>query len=325
MRIDCAIAAAIVGFVAADSDAIAQAPSGVPQIGYLAGSEASETPFVEAFRRGLTQLGYVENQTIVIEQRSAGGQPEKLPGLAADLVRLQPQIIVTSGSRAALAAREATTKIPIVMANIGDPVGLGLVASLARPGGNITGLSSLATGLAGKRLELLAEIVPGLSRVAVVRAPDSESSQMAYREMQAVAATLRLGLETFEVARPEDFDAAFKEANARTKGVVVLNSPVVRTHINVVIAAAARHKMPAVYYDSEFAEAGGLLSYGPNYPDLQRRAAVFVDKILKGAKPGDLPIEQPTKFELVVNLKVAKALGLAIPNSILVRADEVIQ
>ena len=322
MRRACAILAAIVGLGAVASDAIAQAPSGVPRIGYL---ETFATPeYAEALRRGLSELGYVENRTIIIERRSASGRAERLPDLAADLVRLQPQVIVASGPPAVIAAKNATATIPIVMANGADPVGLGLVASLARPGGNVTGLSNLAMDLGGKRLELLAEIVPGLSRVGVVWNP-AEASQFAYRELQAAAVASGLSLESFAVTRPEDIDAAFQAAAARAGGVAVLNSPIVGGYREVVVAAAARHKVPAIYYDTEQATAGGLISYGANRSDLHRRAALYVDKILKGAKPADLPVEQATKFELVVNLKTAKALGLTIPELFLQRADEVIE
>jgi putative tryptophan/tyrosine transport system substrate-binding protein len=317
----CAIAAAMVGLGAAD--ATAQSPSGAARIGYLEGAAPPER--AAAFRRGLTDLGYVENRTIVIEWRSAAGQIERLPAMAAELVRLQPQVIVASGPPAALAAKSATATIPIVMVNIPDPVGLGLVASHARPGGNITGLSSLSAGLLGKRLELLAEIVPGLSRVGVVWEPANESTRAIYRELQAVAVALRLAVEPFEVTRPEDLDAAVKAGGARAGGVAVLSSPIVNQHREVVVAAAARHKVPAIYFGTEFAEAGGLVSYGANIPDLHRRAAAYVDRILKGAKPGDLPVEQPTTFELAVNFKAAKALGLVIPQSIHVRADVVIE
>jgi putative ABC transport system substrate-binding protein len=317
------IAAAIVGFGAAASDAAAQTSSGPPLIGHLLPVAPPE--WIDAFQRGLSDLGYVENQTIIVERRSAAGQAERLPGLAAELVRLRPQVIVATAPPAVLAAKHATATIPIVMAFTNDPVALGLVASLARPGGNITGLSNQATGLMGKRLELLAEIVPGLSRVGVVWQPTNESNQANLEELQTAAVTLRVALDPFEVTRPEDFDAAFKGAATRGGGVVVLNGGLVIRHLGVVVAAAARHKVPAIYFGTEYTKVGGLISYGPNIPDMHRRAAVFVDKILKGAKPADLPIEQPTKFDLVVNLKAAKALGIAIPQSILLRADEVIE
>jgi putative tryptophan/tyrosine transport system substrate-binding protein len=238
---------------------------------------------------------------------------------------LQPRVIVTSGPNAALVAKDATGTIPIVMAYTNDPVALGLVASLARPGGNVTGLSNLATGLMGKRLELLAAMVPGLSRVGVVWDPTSESNLINFRELQAVAASLRLELDAFEVTQPAGFDAAIKLGRGQDDGLIVLNSPVANTNRGVVVTAVARHKVPAIYFGKEYAETGGLISYGPNIPDMHRRAAAYVDKILKGAKPADLPIEQPNKFELVINLKAAKALGLAVPHALLARADEVIE
>jgi len=321
MRLVCAIAAAVIGLGA--GDAIAQAPSDAPRIVYL--ESAARPASAAAFLRGLSDLGYVENRNIVIERRSAAGQTERLPGLAAELVRLQPRVIVASSPSAALAAKNATATIPIVMAFTNDPVALGLVASLARPGGNVTGLSNQATGLMGKRLELLAEIVPGLSRVSVVWQPAIESNQANLRELQAAAVVLRFTLDPFEVTQPEDFDAAFKAAATRGGGVAVLDGALVSQHRGIVVAAAARHKVPTIYFELEFAEAGGLISYGPNIPDMHRRAAVYVDKILKGANPADLPVEQPTKFELVINLKTAKALSITIPPALLSQADEVIE
>jgi putative ABC transport system substrate-binding protein len=317
-----AILAAIVGLGAAAADATAQSPSGAPRIGYL--ESVASAARADAFQRGLSDLGYVENKTIVIERRSAAGQVERLPALAAELVRLQPHVIVASGPPAALAAKNATETIPIVMANISDPVGLKLVASLARPGGNITGLSTLTTGLMSKRVELLAEILTGISRIGVVWQDTREEPRMNYRELQTAATALRLAVESFEVTGPEDFDAVFKAAGERTGGVAVVNGAIVIQHREIVLAAAARYKVPAVYFGTEYTEAGGLVSFGANIADLHHRAAVYVDKILKGAKPADLPVEQPTQYELVVNLKTAKALGITIPQSILLRADEVI-
>jgi putative ABC transport system substrate-binding protein len=301
----------------------AQGPTGAPRIGYLDGSDMPRR--FEALQRGLSDLGYVENRTIVIERRSAAGQPGRLPELAADLVRLQPRVIVASGSRPSLALKNATPTIPIVMAFATDPVGLGLVASLARPGGNVTGSSNLGAGLMGKRLQLLAEIVPSLSRVGVIWSPSVKENELDYPELQAASVALGMALESFAVAQPAEYDGAFKNASERAKVVAVLSGPMASANRAVIVAAAARHKVPAIYYDAAYAETGGLMSYGPSLTALHRRAAVFVDKILKGAKPADLPVEQPTKFELVVNLKAAKALGIAIPQSILVRADEVIE
>lgn len=305
------------------SDALAQTPSGTPRIGYLDTIAALRR--FEAFRRGLSELGYVEGRTIIIERRSGAGQAVQLSEMAAELVRLQPRVIVASGPPATLAAKNTTASIPIVITNANDPVGLGLVASLGRPGGNITGLSSLSTGLMGKRLELLAEMVPGLSRIGVIWRPGDEGNEIDYRELHEAAVTLRLALDSFGVTRPGDFDAAFQAAGARTGGVIMMSSAMANTHREIVVAAAARHKVVTIYYGLEFAEAGGLMSYGANVSDLHRRAAVFVDKILKGARPADLPVEEPTRFELVVNLKTTKALGIAIPQSILVRIDDVIE
>jgi len=318
------IAAALIGLGGAGADAVAQEPGVPPRIGYL---EAYATPagWFESFRRGLRELGYVEGRTIIIERRLAGGRRARLQDLAAELVGLRPRVIVASAVPGALAAKKSTASIPIVMTNTSDPVRLGLVASLARPGGNVTGLSTLSAGLAGKRLELVAEIVPGLARLGVIGHHTSRGGRMAYRELQSGAAALRLPLDLFEVRRAEDFDAAFKAAANRVGGVAVMNNPVIRTHREAVVAAAARHKVPALYFDSEIVLAGGLISYGADIPDLHRRAATYVDKILKGAKPADLPVEQPTKFTLAVNLRTAEALGIKLPRSILLRADKVIE
>jgi putative tryptophan/tyrosine transport system substrate-binding protein len=301
----------------------AQRPPAIPLIGYL--DSSGLPPWYAAFERGLNDLGYVQGRTIAIEHRSAAGQAERLPALAAELVSLQPKVIVTSGSPAAVAASKVTATIPIVFTFATDPVGLGLVASLARPGGNITGQSNQGPGLVGKRLQVLAEMVPGASRFSVVWTPSFAANHADFGEMQKAAATLGLVLQSLEVTRPSDFDAAFKEAAARTSGVAVLSGPLIFAHREPVVAAAARHKVPAIYYDAEYAEAGGLLSYGPSLVGLHRSAAVFVDRILKGERPADLPVEQPTRFKLVVNMKTAKALGLTVPPALLVRADDVIE
>jgi putative tryptophan/tyrosine transport system substrate-binding protein len=313
---------AIGGAVAWPLAARAQQPA-MPVIGYLDGSGLPR--WFEAFQRGLNDLGYVQGRTIAIEVRSAAGQAKQLPELAAELVHLQPKVIVASGSPAAIAARNVTATIPIVFTFATDPVGLGLVASLARPGGNITGQSNQGAGLVGKRLQLLAEMVPGASRFGAIWTPSFAANHFDFQEMQAAAVALRLVLDSLEVTRLEDFDAAFKEAAARSGGVAVLSGPLIFTHRDLVVAAAARHKVPAMYYDAEYAEAGGLASYGPSLLDLHRSTAVFVDKILKGAKPTDLPIEQPTRFKLVVNMKAANTLGLTLPPTLLARADEVIE
>jgi len=322
-------AAMIVGLVTAAADAMAANMSSPSRnapwlIGYLE-PYATPSKWFEAFRRGLRDLGHVDGRTVIIERRSAGGKTAKLLDLAKDLVALRPRVIVASAVPGALAAKKATASIPIVMTNTSDPVRLGLVASLAHPGGNITGLSTLSVGLAGKRLELVANIVPGHNRLGVVGHHASRGGQTAFRQLQVAAQALHRPLELFQVRRPEDFDAAFKAAAARVGGVAVMNNPVIRTNRLVAVAAAARHKVPALYFDSEIVFAGGLISYGADIPDLHRRAATYVDKILKGAKPADLPVERPVKFTLAVNLKTAKALGITIPPSILLRADEVIE
>ena len=302
---------------------ISHAQQPVPVIGYL---DASGLPrWFEAFQRGLNDLGYVQGRTIAIELRSAAGEAKRLPDLAAELVRLRPKVIVASGSPAAIAARDVTATIPIVFTFATDPVGIGLVASLARPGGNITGQSNQAAGLVGKRLQLLAEMVPGASRFGAVWTPSFTANHADFQEMQAAANELRLVLDSLEVTRPEDFDAAFKSAAARSGGVVVMSGPLIFAHRDRVVAAAVRHKVPAIYYDAEYAVSGGLVSYGPNLLDLHRSTAVFVDKILKGTKPADLPVEQPTRFKLVVNMKAVNALGLTVPPTLLARADEVIE
>lgn len=323
MKIVHALLAGVVCLNAAAIDSTAQAQSSPARIGYL--GTVNVSGWFEAFQGGLRDLGYVEGRTIIIERRSAFGQTARLPGLAAELVGLEPRVIVASAPPAVRAAKNATARIPIVMAFSNDPVALGLVESLARPGGNVTGLANLASDLMGKRLQLLTEIVSGLSRVGVIWDPNHDSSQINRRELQAAVAALHLTLKSFEVTRAEDIDGAFKAAASRSDGVVVLNTPMVVLHREAITAAAARYTLPAIYFEMDFAKVGGLISYGADFRDLHRRAAIYVDKILKGAKPADLPIEQPTKFEMVVNLKTATALGITIPQSILLRADEVIE
>jgi putative tryptophan/tyrosine transport system substrate-binding protein len=294
-----------------------------PMIGYLDGSGVNR--WFEAFRRGLSDLGYVQGETIAIERRSAAGQSLRLPELAAELVSLRPSVIVASTSPAAIAAKNVTATIPIVFAFATDPIVLGLVASLAHPGANITGQSNQAAGLVGKRLELLLEIVPGASRFGVVWTPSFAANLADFREIQTAAVKLGVTLESFEVVESGDFDAAFKEASTRVSGVAVLSGPLIFSQRELVVAAAARHKVPAIYYDTEYAKSGGLVAYGPDLAALHKSAAVFVDKILKGAKPADLPVEQPTRFKLTVNIKVAKGLGLTVPPLLLARVDELIE
>jgi putative ABC transport system substrate-binding protein len=300
----------------------AQQPA-MPIIGYLDGSGVPR--WFEAFKLGMSDLGYVQSRTIAIELREAAGEAKRLPGLAAELVRLQPKIIVASGSPAAVAARNATATIPIVFTFATDPVGLGLVASLARPGGNVTGLSNQGKGLVGKRLQLLAEMLPNASHFSCIWTSSFAVNHFDFREMQATANELRLVLDSLEVRGPEDFDDAFKTAAANSHGVAVLSGPLIFTHRHLVVAAAARHKVPAIYYDEEYSASGGLVSYGPSLLDLHRGAAVLVDKLLKGANPNDMPVEQPTRFKLVVNVRSAKYMGFVIPPAFLTRADEVIE
>jgi ABC-type uncharacterized transport system substrate-binding protein len=307
----------------------AQQASKVPRIGYLAANLAASPHLTEAFLQGLRDLGYVEGRNVALEYRSAEGKLERLPALAAELVALAVDVILVGGTPHALAAKQATKTIPIVFAAVADPVESGLVTSLARPGGNVTGLSNLNTELVGKCLEQLKQAVPRVSRVAVLWHPGA-LGERAERDMlkgaEVAARTLGVRLQ-FVVARgPADFDRAFSDmTKARADALTVLTSTILLGERRRLADLAAKSRLPAVYPWREGVDAGGLMSYGPDFADLFRRAATYVDKILKGAKPGDLPVEQPTKFELVINLKTAKALGLTIPQSLLVRADEIIQ
>jgi putative ABC transport system substrate-binding protein len=297
------------------------------QIGILGGSPlSSNAARLQAFRQGLAQHGYVEGKNTILEYRYAEGQLDRLPGLAAELVRLKVDVIVTAGPQATRPAKEATITIPIVMAQDSDPVGNGFVASLARPGGNITGLSNFASEINGKRLELLKETVPKLSRVAVLGSSTEPGNAQALRETDLAAAALRVQLQHIDVRGRDDIDTAFRAA---TKGgadaVLVFAGEVFNSHRSLLAQLAAKSRLPAVYVNPEFVEEGGLLTYGISITDLWRRAATYVDKILKGAKPADLPVEQPMKFELVINLKTAKQIGLTIPPNVLARADRVIK
>jgi putative tryptophan/tyrosine transport system substrate-binding protein len=318
------------GIVVASFAAEAQQAAKVARIGYLAINLAANPHRHEAFRQGLRDLGYVEGRNVVIEYRDAEGKVERLPALAAELVALKVDVIVVGGSTvAALAAKQATRTLPIVFAVAGDPVGSGLVTSLARPGGNVTGLSILAAELVGKRLELLTQAVPGVTRVAVLRLPGAlgeRTEQDMLKEAEAAARALGVRLQFVEARGPADFDRAFSDMTRARAGALTLlpNNMFVREQRRLV-DLAAKNRLPAVYVGRESVDAGGLMAYGPNSADLFRRAATYVDKILKGAKPADLPVEQPTKFELVINLKTAKALGLTIPPSLLGRADQIIQ
>jgi putative tryptophan/tyrosine transport system substrate-binding protein len=305
----------------------AQQPKKVPQIGFLIGGTPSSTVArSEAFRQGLRELGYIEGKTIMLEWRYAEGKLDRLPALAAELVRLKADIIVTSGATPTGAAKQVTSTTPIVMAQDTDPVGSGFVASLARPGGNITGLSSLAPELSGKRLELLKEIVPKLSRVAVLGTSTNPAYAQTLKETELAAKAFRVQLQYLDVRIAGDIDGAFRAAaKDSADAILLLVSLVLNSHRPQIIDLAAKNRLPAIYYNPEWAEAGGLMSYGVSFTDLYRRAAMYVDKILKGAKPADLPVEQPTKFEFVINLNTAKQIGLTIPPNVLARADKVIK
>ena len=281
---------------------------------------------LDAFREGLRDLGYIEGKNIVIEQRWASGHYDTVPALADELVRMNVDIIVTSATPGALAAKRATNTIPIVIASSADPVASGIVASLAHPGGNITGLTLMNDELAIKRLEILKETVPRISRVAVLWSTSNPTYTRMIERIKAAAPLIRLQVEVVKVASPEQLDQALVEVKkSHANAMFIFEDPVFRANSARIVEFAARNRLPTVYGGSEFVNVGGLMSYGPSHADMFRRAAVYVDKIFKGAKPGDLPIEQPTKFELVVNLKTASALGITIPQSILLRADEVIR
>src|SRR5215813_2041862 len=305
----------------------AQQPAKIPRIGLLGGGSASAVAGrIDALRHGLRDLGYVEGKTIVIEQMWAEGKLDRLPALAAELVRLKVDAIVSAGPTVTRACKDAHITTPIVMAFDDDPVGSGFVASLARPGGNITGLSSLSPGLSAKQLELLKEILPRLSRVAVLGSLIHPGTAQSLKEMEIAARAFKVQLHYFNVIDPSSIDTAFGAARKeRADAVLVLTSVVTTTQRGKIIDLAAKDRLPAIYFTAEWVEAGGLLAYGASFTDLFRRAATYVDKILKGAKPADLPIEQPTKFELVINMKTAKTLGLTVPQSVLLRADELIQ
>jgi ABC-type uncharacterized transport system substrate-binding protein len=307
----------------------AQQPKKVPRIGFLlALSSSYDRERVEAFRQGLRELGYVEGQNVFVEYRYVGGKADESSNkLAAELVRLRVDLIVAGGgSGLARAVKETTKTIPIVMTGGSDPVGAGLVASLARPGGNITGLTAIAAELAGKRLELLKETLPRLTRVGVLWNPTDQGSAQGLKEIEIAAPTLGLDVQSLQVRSPSNFESAFKAAIAgQARALQVLGSGLINSHRSRIIEFATESRLPTMFADAALVQAGGLMSYGPNAPDLYRRAATYVDKILKGAKPGNLPVEQPKKFEFVINLKAAKEIGLTIPPNVLARADKVIK
>ena len=305
----------------------AQQTTKVTPIGYLSGpSLSANAARIEAFRQGLRELSYVEGKNIVIEWRSADGKLDRLPELAAELVRLKVAVIVTSGGALTRRAKEATSTIPIVMTNDPDPVGDGFVASLARPGGNITGLSTFAPELSGKRLEILREVVPKLSRVAVLGSSTATGYAQTLKEIEPAAKAFKMQLQFLDVKHANDIETAFRAASeGRAQGVLTLNSAILGSQRAQIVELAVKKRLPVMYHQSEFVEAGGLMFYGVNVPDLNRRAATYVDKILKGAKPGDIPVEQPTKLEFIVNLKSAEQIGLTIPPKVLAQADRVIK
>jgi putative tryptophan/tyrosine transport system substrate-binding protein len=302
-------------------------PARVHRIGFLGNSTAAlEANLVGPFREGLRDRGYVEGRNLVIEYRWAEGDYKRLPKCVAELAALGVEIIVTAGTPAAQAVQRIAPLMPLVMVAVGDPVGTGLVASLAHPNGKSTGLTSIAPDLEGKRLELLTQVVPGLSHVAVIWNPDNAFHVGSERAVQAASHVLHFDVLSLAVRAPTDFDKAFDALAAVRPGALIVLADRIYLHNRArIVDFAARQRLPAVYAYRELVDAGGLMSFGPDYAEMHRRAATFVDKILKGANPGELPIEQPTKFRLLINLRTARALGLAIPQSLLLRADEVIQ
>jgi putative ABC transport system substrate-binding protein len=315
-------------FVANVSIAQAQQPTKIPRIGYLIGASLSNNSVrIEPFRQGLRELGYVDGKNIVIEWRSAEGKLDRLPALAAELVRLKVDIIVTAGPAATRVAKEATVTIPIVMTQDTDPVANGFVASLARPGGNITGLSTLAPELSGKRLELLKETIPKLSRLAVFGTSTLPGNPQMLREVELAAKAFGVKLQYLDVPSFKDIETAFRAAGKGQADAVLilLQGGVTGGHGTEIAELAVKSRLPVIFSGRYYVEAGGLMSYGVNFRDLDRRAATYVDKILKGRTPADLPVEQPMKFELVINLKAAKQIGITIPQWTLMKADKVIQ
>jgi putative tryptophan/tyrosine transport system substrate-binding protein len=313
-----------IGFLTAPLTAEAQQATKVHRIGWLSAGERD--PYMEAFLEGMRTLGYVEGQNFVMEYRYAAGQYERLPALAAELVRLKVDVLMVVSTPAALALKNATTTIPIVMTGVGDPVGSGLVASLARPGGNVTGLVALSTELAGKQLEFLKDVLPTVSRVALLWNPTNPANALQVREADVAAQALGVQLHRVEVRSPDAFDSAFAAmTSAHAGALLVVADSMFFQHRRRLAELAATSHLPTMHNIRPFVEAGGLMAYGPSTLDIRRRAAIYVDKILKGAKPADLPVEQPTKFELVINLKTAQALGLTIPPAVLFQADEVLR
>jgi putative ABC transport system substrate-binding protein len=319
--------AIVAGVLAAPLFSFAQSKEKAWRIGMLETvSAAMNAANLDAFRQGLRDLGYLEGRNLIIEYRTAEGRAERYPDLASELVRLKVDLIVTRGTPATIAARTTTQTIPIVMAAVGDPVDSGLVASLAHPGGNVTGLSSVTTDLDAKRLTILRETVPSLALVGALLNMSSVSNQLEWKRVEAAAHSMGVRIQLLDVRKREDLGPAFDAAvTQRSDGLVVWQEGLLQANRVLIAQLAAKHRLPAIYRSMEFIEAGGLMAYGPNYPDLYRRTSSYVDKVFKGVKPGDLPIEQPTKFELIINLKAARALQLEIPQSLLLRADRLIE
>jgi len=316
----------VIFLLAAVASAQSQQQAKVPRIGYLAARPPAPGSGYELFRRDIRALGYIEGKNIAIEYRSADNKVDRLPALADELVRLKVDVIVTPGAAEALAAKNSTRKIPIVFFGGGDPVASGLVDSLARPGGNITGFTNIGTVLAGKRLELLKETVPKLSRVAVLWNPQDSNAAQDWKESQLLARELGLQLHSMEIRSPNDFESAFKEAiEARSAGLAVISSALTLSNQKRVADLAQKNRLPTIYSRGDFVENGGLMSYGADRTEPTKRAAVFVDKILRGTKPADIPVEQPMKFEFIINLKAAKQIGVTIPPQVLSRASRVIK
>jgi putative ABC transport system substrate-binding protein len=305
----------------------AQQPDKIPRVGFLTTSISSTTDRVDAFRQGLRELGYSEGKNIIIEFRSAEGKLDRLPSLVTELMRLRVEAIVSGGGTVTRIAKEATATIPIIMTQDNDPVGNGFIVSLARPGGNVTGLSRLSPETSGKRLELLKEIIPNLSRLAVFGTSKSPSNAKEFTEVEATARVLAMKLQYLDVLGSQDIEPAFRAAakGRAEAGLIMMSNAVTNFQHKRTVELAIKNRLPVIHETSQPVEVGGLISYGVSLTDLDRRAAIYVDKILKGAKPADLPVEQPTKFELVINLKTAKQIGLVIPPNVLARADRVIR
>jgi putative ABC transport system substrate-binding protein len=311
------------------SPAEAQQRTKIPRIGYVSGTGDANNPGpnIESFRQGLRDLNYVEGKNIVVEYRYAEGKNERLPGFVAELVKLQVDVVVVIALPAIRAAKKATQTIPIVMVTNTDPVAAGLVDSLARPGGNVTGLTLLTRDLSGKRLELLTEVVRGISRVGILWVTPSATGDSGFKEYEATARALKIQLQSLEVQGSNpDLEGAFQAAaRGRARALITIRNPALTRHTKRIVDLAIKNRLPSMFESTDYVEAGGLVSYAANFNEVFRRAAVYVDKILKGTKPADLPVEQPTKFEFVINLKTAKQIGLTIPQSVLFRADRVIR